>query len=102
MSEKLVGATGFKAHFLIPAFFEGRVFHSQQHPLPDGRWHGQTGTPGQIHARLDVRLFHQLSARLCREKTTGRIKANQIERFLLAEICGDVSAHLMALHDNVV
>ena len=35
------------------------------------------------------------------EKTTGRIKANQVERFLLAEICGDVSAHLMALHDNV-
>lgn len=35
------------------------------------------------------------------EKTAGRIKANQVERFLLAQIRGDVSARLMGLHDNV-
>ncbi|RFC36954.1 MAG: putative sugar-binding N-terminal domain-containing protein [Candidatus Nitrotoga sp. LAW] len=38
---------------------------------------------------------------MSRKKTAGRIKANQVERFLLAEIRGDVSACLMALHNNV-
>ena len=101
MSEELGGATGFDAHFLIPAFFEGgRVTRgSTQYLMADGM-----ATP--VHQTEFARdsVFGYSTSYLpdyVEEKTAGRIKANQVERFLLAEIRGDVSARLMALHDNV-
>ncbi len=101
MSEELGGATGFDAHFLIPAFFEGGRFtrDSIQYLLADGM-----AIP--VHQTEFARdsVFGYSTSYLpdyVEEKTAGRIKANQVERFLLAQIRGDVSARLMGLHDNV-
>ncbi len=101
MSEELGGATGFDAHFLIPAFFEGgRVTRgSIQYLMADGM-----ATPVHQTEFAHDSVFGYSTSYLpdyVEEKTAGRIKANQVERFLLAEIRGDVSARLMALHDNV-
>ncbi|MFZ1546235.1 MAG: four-carbon acid sugar kinase family protein [Candidatus Nitrotoga sp.] len=101
MSEELGGATGFDAHFLTPAFFEGGRFtrDSIQYLMADG-----VATP--VHQTEFARdsVFGYSTSYLpdyVEEKTAGRIKANQIERFLLAQIRGDISARLMELHDNV-
>ncbi|MBA0901832.1 MAG: four-carbon acid sugar kinase family protein [Candidatus Nitrotoga sp.] len=101
MSEELGGVTGFDAHFLIPAFFEGGRFtrDSIQYLMADG-----VATP--VHQTEFARdsVFGYSTSYLpdyVEEKTAGRIKANQVERFLLAQIRGDVSPRLMGLHDNV-
>ena len=107
MSEELGGATGFDAHFLIPAFFEGGRFtrDSFHYLMADG-----VATP--VHQTEFARdsVFGYSTSYLpdyVEEKTAGRIKANQVERFLLDQIRGDVSIHgevwarLMGLHNNV-
>ncbi|MDP3496690.1 MAG: four-carbon acid sugar kinase family protein, partial [Candidatus Nitrotoga sp.] len=101
MSAELGGSIGFNAHFLIPAFFEGGRFtrDSIHYLMVDG-----LATP--VHQTEFARdsVFSYSTSYLpdyVEEKTAGRIKANQVERFLLAEIRGDVSARLMGLHDNV-
>lgn len=106
MNEELGGDTGFDAHFLTPAFFEGGRFtrDSTHYLMVDG-----IATP--VHETEFARdsVFGYSTAYLpdyVEEKTNGRIKANQVERFLLSEIRGDVSTHgeirarLMALHGN--
>ncbi|CAH1387284.1 four-carbon acid sugar kinase family protein [Candidatus Nitrotoga sp. M5] len=101
MSEELVGATGFDAHFLVPAFFEGGRFtrDSIHYLMADGM-------PIPVHQTEFARdsVFGYSTSYLpdyVEEKTAGRIKANQVERFLLAQIRGDILARLMGLHDNV-
>ncbi len=101
MSAELGGDSGFDAHFLTPAFFEGGRFtrDSIHYLMIDG-----VATP--VHQTEFARdsVFGYSTGYLpdyVEEKTAGRIKANQVERFLLPEIRGDVSARLMGLHGNV-
>ncbi len=90
----------FDAHFLVPAFFEGgRVTRDSTHYLiVDGK-------PVPVHetefARDSVFSYtHSYLPDYVEEKTGGRIRAAQVERFLLDEIRADVSERLMALSGN--
>jgi len=91
----------FDAHFLVPAFFEGgRITVDSVHYIEtDGR-----------RVRVDETEFARDSVfgySTCylpgyvAEKTRGRIPASAVERFLLADVRGDVRARLAALTDNV-
>lgn len=91
---------GFDAHFLIPAFFEGgRITRDSIHYLiVDG-----TETP--VHetefARDSVFSYHHsYLPDYVEEKTKGRIKASQVERFLLADIRQGTQERLMSLQGN--
>jgi uncharacterized protein YgbK (DUF1537 family) len=90
----------FDAHFLTPAFFEGGRFtrDSVHYLVVDG-----TATP--VHetefARDSVFGYrHSYLPDYVEEKTAGRIKAGEVERFLLDDVRGDISSRLMALHGN--
>lgn len=90
----------FDAHFLVPAFFEGGRFtrDSVHYLVVDGQ-------PVPVHetefARDSVFGYaHSYLPDYVEEKTRGRIKAAAVERFVLADVRGDVSARLQALHDN--
>lgn len=91
----------FDAHFLVPAFFEGgRVTRDSIHYLM------VNGEPVPVHetefARDSVFGYsHSHLPDYVAEKTRGRISAEQVERFTLADVRGDVSARLLALHGNV-
>ena len=90
----------FDAHFLVPAFFEGgRITRDSVHYLK------VDGTPVPVHetefARDSVFGYrHSYLPDYVEEKTAGRIPAAQVERFLLADIRGDVEERMMALSDN--
>lgn len=91
----------FDAHFLVPAFFEGGRFtrDSTHYLVIDGK-------PVPVHETEFARdsVFGFSTAYLpdyVEEKTTGRIKADQVERFLLDEIRHDSLEHLQRLHNNV-
>ncbi len=90
----------FDAHFLTPAFFEGgRTTRDSIHYLM------VNGTPTPVHetefARDSVFGYrHSYLPNYVEEKTAGRIKAGEVERFLLANVRGDVSERLLNLHDN--
>jgi len=90
----------FDAHFLTPAFFEGgRFTRDSVHYLV------VNGTPTPVHetefARDSVFGYrHSYLPDYVEEKTAGRIKAGEVERFLLEDVRGDISARLMALHGN--
>jgi uncharacterized protein YgbK (DUF1537 family) len=90
----------FDAHFLTPVFFEGgRITRDSVHYLM------VDGVPMPVHetefARDSVFGYrHSSLPDYVEEKTAGRIKANEVERFVLADVRGDVSARLMALHNN--
>ncbi|OYY94191.1 MAG: Hrp-dependent type III effector protein [Hydrogenophilales bacterium 28-61-23] len=105
MAEELgpgLGGEGanFDAHFLIPAFFEGgRYTRNSMHYLM------VDNVPKPVHetefARDSVFGYrHSYLPDYVEEKTAGRIKAGEVERFLLEDVRGDVSARLMALHGN--
>jgi uncharacterized protein YgbK (DUF1537 family) len=90
----------FDAHFLVPAFFEGgRITRDSVHYLlVDGK-------PVPVHqtefARDSVFGYsHSYLPDYVEEKTRGRIKADAVERFLLADVRGDSLARLMALSGN--
>lgn len=90
----------FDAHFLIPAFFEGgRVTRDSIHYLMvDG-----IPTPvGETEfARDSVFGYrHSYLPDYVEEKTKGRIKANEVERFLLADLRGGPVDRLMKLTNN--
>lgn len=91
---------GFDAHFLTPAFFEGgRVTRDSIHYLM------VDGVPTPVHetefARDSVFAYqHSYLPDYVEEKTHGRIKAAEVERFVLADVRGDASARLMNLHGN--
>jgi len=91
----------FDAHFLVPAFFEGgRVTRDSIHyVVTDGR-------PVPAHetefARDSVFGYrHSYLPDYVEEKTGGRIRATQVERFLLADLRGDCQARLRSLTGNV-
>ncbi len=90
----------FHAHFLVPAFFEGgRITrHSTHYLLVDGK-------PVPTHETEFARdaVFGYSTSYLpayVEEKTKGRIKASQVERFLLDEVRGDVTPRLRDLSGN--
>lgn len=91
----------FDAHFLVPAFFEGgRITRDSVHYLM------VNGEPVPVHetefARDSVFGYrHSYLPDYVEEKTQGRIKAIQVERFVLADVRGDISARLSGLQDNV-
>ncbi len=90
----------FDAHFMVPAFFEaGRITRDSTHYLlVDGR-----ATP--VHQTEFARdsVFGFSTAYLpdyVEEKTQGRIKAAQVQRFVLEDVRGDFRDRLRALQDN--
>ena len=91
---------GFDAHFLTPAFFEGgRFTRDSIHYLV------VNGTPTPVadteFARDSVFGYrHSYLPDYVEEKTAGRIKASEVERFVLTEVRGDISERLMALQGN--
>ncbi len=91
----------FDAHFLTPAFFEGgRVTKNSIHYLIiDG-----VETPvHQTEFARDSVFGYQYSylPDYVAEKTQGRIKSHQVERFLLADIRAGSKDRLMQLTGNV-
>ncbi|KJH72999.1 four-carbon acid sugar kinase family protein [Aliterella atlantica] len=92
----------FDAHFLVPAFFEGGRFtrDSIHYLIVDG-------VPTPVHetefARDSVFSYsHSYLPDYVAEKTQGRIAANDVERFLLADIRGGNATldRLLALSGN--
>lgn len=90
----------FDAHFLVPAFFEGGRFtrDSVHYLLVDGR-------PVPVHETEFARdsVFGYRNSYLpayVEEKTAGRIRADEVERFLLADVRGDSLARLLTLTGN--
>ncbi|XQQ07400.1 MAG: four-carbon acid sugar kinase family protein [Leptolyngbya sp. IPPAS B-1204] len=90
----------FDAHFLTPAFFEGgRFTRDSIHYLI------VNDLPIPVHETefANDSVFgykHSYLPDYVEEKTQGRIKANQVERFLLQDIRSGVLERLMQLHDN--
>ena len=91
---------GFDAHFLTPAFFEGgRITRDSIHYLI------VNGVPTPVaeteFARDSVFGYrHSYLPDYVEEKTAGRIMANEVERFSLDDVRGDVLPRLMALQGN--
>lgn len=91
----------FDAHFLVPAFFEGgRITRDSIHYLVvDGN---ETPVHETEFARDSVFGYrHSYLPDYVEEKTSGKIKATQVERFLLGDVRGDCMPRLMRLHGNV-
>jgi len=91
----------FDAHFMVPAFFEaGRFTRESIHYLM------VEGEAVPVHETEFARdsVFGYSTAYLpdyVEEKTKGRIQADQVERFLLADVRGDSRGRLRALTGNV-
>jgi uncharacterized protein YgbK (DUF1537 family) len=91
----------FDAHFLVPAFFEGgRITRDSVHYLMvNGK---ETPVHETEFARDSVFGYrHSYLPDYVEEKTAGRIKAAQVERFLLSDVRGNSLPRLMKLHGNV-
>ncbi len=90
----------FDAHFLVPAFFEGgRTTRDSVHYL------NVNGVDTPVHQTEFAQdsvfgYHHSYLPDYVAEKTHGSIRADQVERFLLAEIRAGVYERLMNLHDN--
>ncbi|MFE1746802.1 four-carbon acid sugar kinase family protein [Coleofasciculus sp. H7-2] len=90
----------FDAHFLVPAFFEGgRVTRDSVHYLIID------GVPTPVHetefARDSVFGYkHSYLPDYVEEKTKGKIPANKVERFLLADIRAGSLQRLMNFTGN--
>lgn len=90
----------FDAHFLVPAFFEGgRVTRDSIHYLIID------GVPTPVHetefARDSVFSYHHsYLPKYVEEKTQGRINADVVERFLLADMRAGSLERLLQLRDN--
>ncbi|KXS32303.1 MAG: Fructose-bisphosphate aldolase [Candidatus Gallionella acididurans] len=90
----------FDAHFLVPAFFEGgRITRDSVHYLVvDGR---ETPVHETEFARDSVFGYrHSYLPDYVEEKTAGRIRAVEVERFLLRDVRGDSMPRLMGLRGN--
>lgn len=91
----------FDAHFLVPAFFEGgRLTRDSVHYL---LVNGKETPVHQTEFARDSVFGYRYSylPDYVEEKTAGRIKAAQVERFLLKDVRGDSMPRLMKLHGNV-
>jgi uncharacterized protein YgbK (DUF1537 family) len=91
----------FDAHFLVPAFFEGgRITRDSVHYLKVG------GVPTPVHetefAQDSVFGYrHSYLPDYVAEKTQGRIAAEQVERFVLADVRHpQLLDRLLALENN--
>lgn len=90
----------FDAHFLIPAFFEGGRFtrDSTHYLMVDGK-----ATPINETEFANDSVFGFSTAYLpdyVEEKTNGKIKANQVQRFLLDDVRGNSQKRLASLENN--
>ncbi len=91
---------GFDAHFLIPAFFEGgRITRDSIHYLII------EGVPTPVEqtefAKDSVFAYsHSYLPDYVQEKTKGKIKANQVEQFLLDDLRKGSFERLMQLSNN--
>lgn len=91
---------GFDAHFLIPAFFEGgRVTRDSIHYLHID------GVPTLVHQTEFAQdsvfgYHHSYLPDYVEEKTSGRIKAREVARFLLPDIRQGSLERLMELKGN--
>ena len=90
----------FDAHFIVPAFFEGGriTIDSIHYLMVDGK-------PVPVHetefARDSVFGYsHSYLPAYVEEKTGGRIKTSQVERFDLQDVRGDSLPRLLALEGN--
>lgn len=91
----------FDAHFLVPAFFEGgRITRDSIHYLVvDGK---ETPVHETEFAQDSVFAYtHSYLPDYAEEKTAGRIKANNVERFLLEDVRGNCLDRLLKLEGNV-
>ncbi|BDI19081.1 hypothetical protein ANSO36C_48830 [Nostoc cf. commune SO-36] len=90
----------FDAHFLVPAFFEGgRVTRDSVHYLIIG----DVTTPVHESEFAHDSVFsyhHSYLPNYVEEKTQGRIKAEAVERFLLADIRAGSLERLLKLSGN--
>ncbi|MBE9235098.1 four-carbon acid sugar kinase family protein [Anabaena aphanizomenioides LEGE 00250] len=90
----------FDAHFLVPAFFEGgRITRDSIHYLIID------GVPTPVHetefARDSVFSYnYSYLPKYVEEKTKGRIKEDNVTRFLLDDIRKGSLERLLQLHDN--
>ncbi len=90
----------FDAHFLVPAFFEGgRITKDSIHYLIID------GVPTPVHetefARDSVFAYHHsYLPKYVEEKTQGRISADSVVRFVLADIRTGSKSRLMQLSNN--
>ncbi|ODH01647.1 Hrp-dependent type III effector protein [Nostoc sp. KVJ20] len=90
----------FDAHFLVPAFFEGgRITRDSVHYLIIG------GVPTPVHetefAHDSVFSYHHsYLPKYVEEKTQGRISAEAVERFLLADIRAGSLERLLQFNGN--
>jgi uncharacterized protein YgbK (DUF1537 family) len=90
----------FDAHFLVPAFFDGgRITRDSVHYLIID------GVPTPVHetefARDSVFSYHHsYLPKYVEEKTQGRINAEAVERFLLADIRAGSLSRLLKLNGN--
>lgn len=90
----------FDAHFLVPAFFEGgRTTRDSVHYL---KVNGVDTPVHQTEFAKDSVFGYRYSylPDYVEEKTKGRIQAEQVERFLLADIRSGIQIRLRSLHDN--
>lgn len=91
----------FDAHFMVPAFFEGgRITRDSIHYLMvEGR---EVPVHETEFARDSVFGYtHSYLPDYVEEKTQGRIRADQVERFQLLDVRGDSHQRLLKLQDNV-
>jgi uncharacterized protein YgbK (DUF1537 family) len=90
----------FDAHFLVPAFFEGgRITRDSVHYLMID------GVPTPVHETEFARdsvfgYHHSYLPKYVEEKTQGRISADSVKRFLLADIRAGSLERLMKLTHN--
>ena len=90
----------FDAHFLTPAFFEGgRITRDSVHYLM------VDGEAVPVHetefANDSVFSFkHSYLPDYVEEKTKGRIKSDQVKRFSLGDVRGNIQSRLLDLKDN--
>lgn len=90
----------FDAHFMVPAFFEGgRITIDSTHYLV------VDGVPVPVHETEFSRdsvfgYSHSYLPDYVEEKTRGRIKASEVERFDLQDVRGDSLSRLLALNAN--
>ncbi|MBC6455103.1 MAG: four-carbon acid sugar kinase family protein [Hormoscilla sp. SP5CHS1] len=90
----------FDAHFLVPAFFEGgRITRDSIHYLTTN------GLETPVHETEFARdsvfgYHHSYLPDYVEEKTKGKIPADKVERFLLADIRSGTQSRLMQLEKN--
>ena len=91
----------FDAHFMVPAFFEGgrKTINSIHYLTVDGE---DIPVHETEFARDSVFGYsYSYLPDYVEEKTAGRIKASEVERFELDDVRGDSLSRLLALKDNV-